>query len=51
MNAEKTGLLIYEMRNRKGMTQKEIASELNISQSEVSKRLYGLMDKVKSILK
>lgn len=44
-------LQMYILRYDKGMTQKEIASELNISQSEVSKRLYGLMDKVKSILK
>ena len=29
------------------MTQKEIAEELNLSQSEVSKRLFKLMEKVK----
>lgn len=29
------------------MTQTEIAEELNLSQSEVSKRLFKLMDKVK----
>ena len=41
---------IFLLRYDRGMTQKEIASELGISQSEVSKRLYGLIDKVKSVL-
>ncbi|MCR4953384.1 MAG: helix-turn-helix domain-containing protein [Treponema sp.] len=37
MNAEKTGLLIYEMRNRKGMTQKELAEKCNVTDKAVSK--------------
>lgn len=41
---------IYVMRYNDGMTQKEIASSLGISQSEVSKRLYGLISRVKSEL-
>ena len=41
-NAEKNYLKIYECRYIKGMKQKEIAEELNISQSEVSKRLIEL---------
>lgn len=41
---------IYTMRYNDGLTQKEIASELGISQSEVSKRLYGLIGKVKGEL-
>ena len=41
---------IYSMRYDKGMTQKEIAEELGISQSDVSKRLYALLDKVKKVL-
>ena len=31
MNAQKTGLLIYEMRTRKGLTQKELAEKCNVS--------------------
>lgn len=38
---------LYDLRYEKGMTQKEIASELNLSQSEVSKRLFKLMENVK----
>lgn len=44
---EKLYLQLYKLRYDKGMTQKEIAEELNLSQSEVSKRLFKLMDKVK----
>lgn len=44
---EKNYLQIYFDRYEKGMTQNEIAEELNLSQSEVSKRLFKLMDKVK----
>ena len=44
---EKQFLNIYKLRYENGMTQKEIASELNLSQSEVSKRLFKLMEKVK----
>ena len=47
---DKSYLDIYSMRYDKGMTQKEIAQELGISQSEVSKRLYRLMEKVRSII-
>ena len=31
MNAQKTGLLIYEMRTRKGLTQKELAEKCNVT--------------------
>lgn len=44
---EKKYLNLYMMRYEKGMTQKEIAEELGLSQSEVSKRLFKLMGKVK----
>ena len=44
---EKNYLKLYDLRYEKGMTQKEIAEELNLSQSEVSKRLFKLMEKVK----
>jgi len=37
MNAQKTGILIYEMRTRKGMTQKELAEKCNVSDKAVSK--------------
>ena len=37
MNAQKTGLLIYEMRTRKGLTQKELAEECNVTDKAVSK--------------
>jgi len=47
---DKAYLHIYTLRYDKGMTQKEISEELGISQSEVSKRLYRLMDKVKNII-
>ena len=46
---EKNYLELYNLRYSKGLTQKEIALELNLSQSEVSKRLFRLMDKVKQI--
>ena len=36
------------LRYEKGMTQKEIAQELNLSQSEVCKRLFRLMEKIKT---
>ncbi|MBR1424112.1 sigma-70 family RNA polymerase sigma factor [bacterium] len=48
---DKQYLQIYTLRYDKGMTQNEISADLGISQSEISKRLYRLMDKVKSILK
>lgn len=44
---EKNYLKLYDLRYEKGMTQKEIAEELSLSQSEVSKRLFKLMEKVK----
>lgn len=44
---DKNYLQLYDLRYEKGMTQKEIAEELNLSQSEVSKRLFKLMEKVK----
>ncbi|MBD5403193.1 sigma-70 family RNA polymerase sigma factor [bacterium] len=47
---DKDYLNIYTLRYDKGMTQKEISEELGISQSEVSKRLFKLMDKVKNII-
>lgn len=47
MNRKKNYLKLYDLRYEKGMTQTEIAEELNLSQSEVSKRLFKLMDKVK----
>ena len=37
MNAEKTGFLIYELRNRKGLTQKELAEKCNVTDKAVSK--------------
>ncbi len=44
---DKNYLKLYDLRYEKGMTQKEIADELGISQSEVSKRLFRLMEQVK----
>ena len=44
---EKQYLQIYKLRYDKGMTQKEISEELGLSQSEISKRLFKLMTKVK----
>ncbi len=44
---DKQYLKLYNLRYEKGMTQKEIAEELSLSQSEVSKRLFKLMEKVK----
>lgn len=40
-------LQLYNLRYVKGLKQKQIAHELNLSQSEVSKRLIELMDAVK----
>ncbi len=47
---DKDYLHIYTLRYDKGMTQKEISEELGISQSEISKRLYKLMDKVREVI-
>lgn len=44
---EKDYLRLYNLRYENGLTQNEIARELNLSQSEVSKRLFKLMNKVK----
>lgn len=41
---------LYKLRFEDGMTQREIASKLNLSQSEVSKRLFKLADEVKQAL-
>lgn len=41
-------LEIFKLRYQDGMTQSEIASVIGISQSEVSKRLFKLMDRIKS---
>ena len=49
-NLIKDYLHIYILRYDKGMTQKEISDEIGISQSEVSKRLYRLMEKVKDVI-
>lgn len=45
---EKQFMQLYELRYVKGLKQKEIAQELNLSQSEVSKRLLELMEEVKT---
>lgn len=47
---EKNYLRLYTLRYENSLTQKEIAEELNISQSEVSKRLFKLMNRVKQVL-
>lgn len=44
---DKKYLELYRLRYQEGMTQSEIASELNLSQSEVCKRLFKLMQKIK----
>lgn len=49
-NPNENYLHIYTLRYDKGMTQKEIADEVGISQSEVSKRLYSLMGQVKNAI-
>ncbi len=49
-NPDKNYYKLYNLRYENGLTQKEIASELNLSQSEVSKRLFKLMEKVKQAL-
>lgn len=46
-NIEKQYLQLYELRYVEGKKQAEIAKEMNISQSQVSKRLFELMDAVK----
>lgn len=46
-NPAKQYIQLYEMRYVKGLKQKQIAQELNLSQGEVSKRLLELIDEVK----
>lgn len=43
-------LEIFKLRYEKGLTQREIAESIGISQSEVSKKLFKLMEKVKESL-
>lgn len=47
-NPSKQYMQLYDFRYVKGLKQKEIAQELNLSQSEVSKRLLELVEEVKS---
>lgn len=44
---EKNYLQIYRLRYDNGLTQKEIAELMGLSQSEISKRLFRLMEKIK----
>lgn len=46
-NSAKQYMQLYELRYVKGLKQKQIAQELNLSQSEVSKRLLELIEEVK----
>lgn len=46
-NPSKQYMELYEMRYKRGLKQSQIAEELNLSQSEVSKRLMELMEQVK----
>lgn len=46
-NPLKQYMQLYQLRYVKGLKQKEIAQELNLSQSEVSKRLLELVEEVK----
>ena len=46
-DSEKQYLQIYKLRYDNGMTQKEISEELGLSQGEISKRLFKLMEEVK----
>lgn len=50
-NPAKQYMQLYQFRYVDGLKQKQIAKELNLSQSEVSKRLMELMEEVKSALK
>lgn len=47
-NPAKQYLQLYQLRYVRGLKQKQIAQELNLSQSEVSKRLLELMEEVKA---
>ena len=44
---EKEYLKLFTLRFENGLTQREIAQEMNLSQSEISKRLFKLMREVK----
>jgi len=46
-NVAKQYMQLYQLRYVEGLKQKQIAKELNLSQSEVSKRLLELMEEVK----
>lgn len=46
-NPAKQYMQLYELRYVKGLKQKQIAEELNLSQSEISKRLLELMENVR----
>ena len=46
-NPAKQYMQLYQLRYVKGLKQKQIAHELNLSQSEVSKRLLELVEEVK----
>jgi RNA polymerase sigma factor (sigma-70 family) len=47
-NPTKQYIQLYQLRYIRGLKQKQIAQELNLSQSEVSKRLLDLMEEVKA---
>jgi RNA polymerase sigma factor (sigma-70 family) len=47
LNPAKNYLQLYQLRYVKGLKQKQIAQELNLSQGEISKRLLDLIDEVK----
>lgn len=47
-NPKQGYLELFRLRYKDGMTQTEIASEMSISQSEVSKRLFSLMESIKA---
>lgn len=47
---EEKFLDIFILRYDKCLTQREMAEQLGISQSEVSKRIYGLIERVKKVL-
>lgn len=47
-NPSKQYLELYDLRYIQGLKQKQIAQELNLSQSEISKRLLELMEHVKA---
>ncbi|MBR1943383.1 sigma-70 family RNA polymerase sigma factor [bacterium] len=49
-NVEKQYLQLYELRYVEGRKQADIAREMNISQSQVSKRLFELMEAVKNFI-